>query len=549
MGLYVIDAEGNRVLIAGSSGPAGADGKDGKSAYDYAVAGGYTGTEEEFQALLGTGPWIPTAGRLIGEYTEVFNQSVAAAKVGAYVKSHFEGGWHKISDQTDPDVECTHVEGFANAINAKVRATYPGEIYGIHAEGSENLVDFEGSYYTNITLSPYSSDTVYTACGSGIHVEGYDNSVYGLPSGAHVDGQSNMVSATDKVRSVFVSGCDNDISLLCEYSCPGITILGTFNKLQGNWHGDNNHSIFVLGNNNEIGATVLVDGASSVDYRDRSLSGDIFMIGHGLGSSSYTEDVDPSGIGKVYLGAYNNNDNLNGSLIVGVGSVEGFSTNRKNGLRVTSTNVVGLAYQSTGADYAEMFEWLDGNPDAQDRVGRFVTLDGDKLRLAGPDDDFILGIVSGNPSIVGDVYDDQWVGKEMRDIFGRPVWEEIDVPDEVREVPAKIRRVPDPEHEGRFIEEVVEEAHKEIVRRAHKARVLKLNPEYDETQKYLPRSDRAEWDTVGMMGKLVALDDGTCQVNGWCAPGENGAATASAERTKYRVMARLDDSHIRVLVL
>ncbi len=36
----------------GDPGPAGADGKDGKSAYEYAVEGGYTGTEGEFAALL-----------------------------------------------------------------------------------------------------------------------------------------------------------------------------------------------------------------------------------------------------------------------------------------------------------------------------------------------------------------------------------------------------------------------------------------------------------------------------------------------------------------
>lgn len=34
-------------------------GIDGGSPYDYAVAGGYTGTEEEFQALMGSGPWVP----------------------------------------------------------------------------------------------------------------------------------------------------------------------------------------------------------------------------------------------------------------------------------------------------------------------------------------------------------------------------------------------------------------------------------------------------------------------------------------------------------
>lgn len=39
----------------------GQDGS-GRSAYQYAVAGGYTGTEAEFQALMGSGPWVPEAG-------------------------------------------------------------------------------------------------------------------------------------------------------------------------------------------------------------------------------------------------------------------------------------------------------------------------------------------------------------------------------------------------------------------------------------------------------------------------------------------------------
>lgn len=43
-------------------GADGADGLPGKSAYQYAVDGGYTGTEDEFKALLAAGPWLPTAG-------------------------------------------------------------------------------------------------------------------------------------------------------------------------------------------------------------------------------------------------------------------------------------------------------------------------------------------------------------------------------------------------------------------------------------------------------------------------------------------------------
>lgn len=43
---------------------------ESQSAYQQAVAGGYTGTEAEFQALLATGPWLPaTDGTVEGELT------------------------------------------------------------------------------------------------------------------------------------------------------------------------------------------------------------------------------------------------------------------------------------------------------------------------------------------------------------------------------------------------------------------------------------------------------------------------------------------------
>ena len=46
----------------GAQGTAGAAGVPGKSAYQYAVDGGYTGTEADFKALMGTGPWLPLGG-------------------------------------------------------------------------------------------------------------------------------------------------------------------------------------------------------------------------------------------------------------------------------------------------------------------------------------------------------------------------------------------------------------------------------------------------------------------------------------------------------
>lgn len=245
---------------------------------------------------------------------------------------------------------------------------------------------------------------------------------------------------------------------------------------------------------------------------------------------SYTK---ASAENQTAIGKYNvESTSASSKLIIGKGTTD---TARANCLRVTDTGVYASgSYNSSGADYAEFFEWLDRNPEQEDRAGLFVTLEGEKIRLARPDDDFILGIVSGEPSVCGDVYDDQWKGMYLYDIYGRPLWEDVEVPDETVEEP-------NPENPDETITRVMIPAHTE-----HRQ---KLNPDYDNTQPYVPRSERPEWDAVGMLGKLVVRDDGTCRVNEWCAVGENGTATYSGARTKYRVMARLDENHVRVLIL
>lgn len=196
-------------------------------------------------------------------------------------------------------------------------------------------------------------------------------------------------------------------------------------------------------------------------------------------------------------------------------------------------------YNASGADYAELFEWADGNPDHVDRVGRFVTLDGAKIRLAEPEDGYLLGVVSGAPSVVGDVYNDQWQGMYLTDVFGRPVMEDVEVP-EVTET------FPDPEDPENTVTRLLIPAHTE--------RRQKLNPAYDNARTYLPRTERPEWAAVGLLGKLVAVEDGTCVPNGWAKVGPGGAATASEEQTRFRVMEKLTDPEtgaqcVRVMIL
>ncbi|MCL2106380.1 MAG: hypothetical protein FWH26_04875 [Oscillospiraceae bacterium] len=176
-------------------------------------------------------------------------------------------------------------------------------------------------------------------------------------------------------------------------------------------------------------------------------------------------------------------------------------------MRVTfegSMSLAGTSY-ADGADYAEMFEWQDGNPRGEDRTGRFVTLEGEYIRLASAKDDYILGVVSAAPALAGNAQGCGWQGMYQRDKWGAVVYE--------------------------WAEEPGEQA--QAVRRQRP----KLNPDYDPAIPYLPRARRPEWAAVGMMGRAVVRDDGSCQANGCCRPGSAGIAAASAQGS--RVMKRV----------
>ena len=210
-----------------------------------------------------------------------------------------------------------------------------------------------------------------------------------------------------------------------------------------------------------------------------------------------------------------------GYFIVGCGTDP---SSTANCLRATESKVYGKTYSSSGADYAEMFEWLDGNISNEDRIGKFVTLDGDKIKLATSQDDYILGVVSGNPSVIGDSHSDQWAYMFEQDIFGRPIYETVTIPEEK-------------DNDGNII---VEE---------HTEEQLKVSKQYDNTQPYIARDKRKEWVAVGLLGKLICIDDGTSEINGYVKPNENSIATHSEEKTKYRVMKRIDETHIQIMIL
>ena len=140
-------------------------------------------------------------------------------------------------------------------------------------------------------------------------------------------------------------------------------------------------------------------------------------------------------------------------------------------------------------------------------------------------------MVSCNPSVIGDSHDDQWKGMFMVDVFGSPILEEVE------EI---VYSEPEYDEDGNITIEPVEIDRYTVM-------TQKINPEYDNSKEYVPRSQRKEWSAIGMVGKLVIIDDGSCEVNGYCTTTNSGIGTSSSS-SGYRVISRLDETHVEIIL-
>ncbi|OMF02319.1 hypothetical protein BK124_02140 [Paenibacillus amylolyticus] len=173
---------------------------------------------------------------------------------------------------------------------------------------------------------------------------------------------------------------------------------------------------------------------------------------------------------------------------------------------------------SPAADYAEMFETIDGQPI---EPGYFVTTVGEKVRKTTQTDNYILGVTSAVPSVIGRANHLNWKDKYLVDEWGRKKYEDI------------------------IIEEEVDGSGKVLVP-AHSIHSAVINPEYDPSREYVSRLNRPEWVAVGTMGMLLVRDDGTCIEDEFCLPNDEGVATATTKG--YRVLKRTGANQIRIYV-
>lgn len=363
-----------------------------------------------------------------------------------------------------------------------------------HAEGVQTVASAlaahaEGNQTEATAIAAHAEGYKVLAGGNYSHAEGWDNKAEG--TAAHAEGWETLAE-------------------------------GDFSHAEGNL-------------TEATGTAAHAEGCLSVAIGSYSHAEGYFTYAEGYASHAAGYETNANGDNQYVIGHYNKissygslsgDENANtdyiDQLIVGNGTVG----QKSNSLRLRGNGQLFIAnsLNNSGADYAEYFEWADGNPDNEDRRGLFVTVEGEKIKVA-TEGDYILGVVSGQPCIIGNS-DIDWQGRFMTDEYGTVIKESYEY--EVKHIDA--------------------ETGETIVEYRTGSRP-KQNPDYDENQPYIQRADRKEWAAVGMVGVLAVRDDGSCKVNSYCKVAADGTAIASTSaKTGYRVISRVNDHIVKVIV-
>lgn len=483
-----------------------------------------------------------------GYYSHAEGYKTVASASGAHAEGDINKESYALADGTEVVTETintasgkgSHVEGTGNtASNTGAHAEGIHTVasgVGAHAEGQWTYASGVGAHAEGGTFTIFNPNTGKPSCafpvyanGDYSHAEGSGTTTNGCA--AHAEGKNSIAHGYASHAEGSFCIANADYSHVEGYQCEDRKNKGTFDA----------HTSHVEGYKCVSASPYShVEGYECSSLLSRSAQ-------HVEGTSNYD-------FGAQHVqGRFNQNTLDSTTLhVVGNGTASDARSNAHT-LKDTGEAWYAGAVTSTGADYAEYFEWLDGNPDNQDRVGLLVTLDMDKIRIANSGDE-ILGIISGTAAVLGDNYEDSWNGRWLTDDFGRIQYEDveefIEVPyTEYKEVEQIVMKMN--EDTGEEEKETIIVTEPIVTIKTESVGFFKhpiVNPDYDPEQEYVNRANRPEWSTVGMLGKLYVRDDGTCQVNGYAIVSENGVATDSTEKTNMRVLSRVNDNVIRVLL-
>ncbi|WP_161785243.1 peptidase G2 autoproteolytic cleavage domain-containing protein [Bacillus clarus] len=454
------------------------------------------------------------------------------------IASHAEGSGSKAIGRS------SHAEGGPGFLkNGKgIQSTAQGEY--AHAEGGGGQASGDTSHAEgNLTISggnmSHAEGNLSTASGNAAHAEGKRTAASGLAS--HAEGES-----TDAIGEVSHAEGRDTIAFMDAAHAEGerttasglashaegerTTAIGYFSHVEGFQTKSKGKAAHAEGE-----GTIAESNSSHAEGKGTKASS---LYSHAEGFSTLSSGLASHAEGwhttanrlASHAEGMDTASNLPGSHIMGRFGVttDNYSWHLANGTSLTNLSLAakilnngrGIAdngWIAGNADYAEMFETVDRKPIG---FGYFVTLEGKKIRKVKTTDEYILGIVTANPAFLADSGELRWKGKYVTDEWGRVQYHNVVIPVEK-------------DKDGNVI----------IPERTEKQPIL--NPDWDHTREYIPRSNRSEWEKVGLFGKLRVRDDGRCQVNGYCKPNADGIATDSHKG--YRVMERIGPNQILIL--
>ncbi|MEV3262892.1 peptidase G2 autoproteolytic cleavage domain-containing protein [Paenibacillus larvae] len=407
-----------------------------------------------------------------------------AAHAEGYMTEAIGIASHAEGSTTKASGNMSHVEGYATDALGETS----------HAEGSNTKA--EG-------ISSHAEGTGTTASGESAHAEGVGT--VALAEAAHAEG----AQAVAEGYASHAEGSGSRAGAFATHAEGNTTKAMAFaSHAEGNTTEATAFAAHAEGNSTEASAF-----ASHAEGAGTSAGG-IAAHSEGIGTSALRQD------GVHIIGKFGQADSgIEGqySWYLANGTDE-----KHPGLAAKVIGAFGNAYVSGylaagGASYAECFETKDGSPI---EVGYFVTTEGDRVRKANGKDSYVIGVTTAPSGFVGDSRELHWADKYTVDEWGRVQVQEVEIP-------------PYKDEEGKVI----------IPKRTELQPVL--NPAWDPDIPYVSRLKRDEWVVVGLLGKLLVRDDGSCQVNGYCQPGENGIATKAKEG--YRVLKRVAPERILIL--
>ena len=393
------------------------------------------------------------------------------------------------------------------------------------------------------TNSILASGAYNSNAGSYSLVSGKRNKITSGNYTSILGGSGNTVNSGN--FSSIISGFKNQTSGQYGVVLGGSgNVAGAFSViLNGKNQYANNYSVILGGTGNKVsgdyGLKNLAAGFSNISYGlyptsaaySAILWGKSNRITRSFGFIGGGQSNRVDGVYGSILGGTGNRVNTNhtGSVVLGTGGLTrgtfsfvfangGITTTpavTNNRFRVASngdTWMNGTLTQGGGADYAEYFEWEDQNPSNQDRTGFFVSISKDKIKI---DNSNIIGTVSATPCVIGDGAEEFWNQLHKRDIWGREIFHNYSgytLLNSNKSENSQIYHVgsdnkiylehPTASNMKGVLADNISINDLNLNNLIHVLKINSFNENYNPNIEYVPRSERKEWATIGLLGKL-----------------------------------------------